>query len=108
MYISVGIIKRDDMKNMNKFCNNFLTENICTVVNLNKSPYDIYIGRPSKWGNPFKTGNRYKDIQLFENYLINNKELFNSLFELKGKILGCFCKPKKCNGDIIAKYVNQL
>ena len=26
------------------------------VVNCKKEPYDVYIGRPSKWGNPFKIG----------------------------------------------------
>ena len=31
-----------------------------TVVNLKKDTYDIYIGRGSKWGNPFPM-NGYSD-----------------------------------------------
>lgn len=26
------------------------------VVHCKKEPYDVYIGRPSKWGNPFVIG----------------------------------------------------
>lgn len=82
------------------------------VVNLKKSPYDVYIGRGSKWGNPFKIGvdgNRKEVIRKYTNYLIGNKELRESaLKELKDKTLGCFCKPKPCHGDILTKYVNKF
>lgn len=87
------------------------------VVNIKDSDqYDIYIGRPSKWGNPyshkdgtlaeFKTGSRKEAIAKYEEYLLNNEDLMNSLHELKGKNLGCWCKPKGCHGDILLKYAN--
>ena len=81
-----------------------------TVVNLNvKKDYDIYIGRGSKWGNPFiigKHGGREEVIELYRQYVLGKEELRNSLCELKGKVLGCHCKPNKCHGDILAKLAN--
>ncbi len=74
------------------------------VVNLKKEPYDIYIGRGSKWGNPFKIGqdgNREEVILKYLNYILNKPELIKDLDELEGKRLGCFCKPLPCHGDIL-------
>ena len=81
------------------------------VVNKYKHVYDVYIGRGSKWGNPFvigKDGTREEVINKYEKYLLNNPELLNSLHELKGKTLGCFCKPKACHGDVLVKYIRKL
>lgn len=61
-----------------------------TVVNKRRENYDIYIGRPSIWGNPFVIG---KD---------GTRELMNRIHELKGKKLGCFCAPLACHGDVLA------
>jgi hypothetical protein len=86
------------------------------VVNLHKEPYDVYIGRPGrgqegKWGNPFssyKNGITVKEsIDKFEEYLLNNIELMTDIHELKGKTLGCFCKPGPCHGDVLAKYADK-
>ena len=81
------------------------------VVNKYKHIYDVYIGRGSKWGNPFvigKDGTREEVINKYEKYLLNSPELLNSLHELKGKTLGCFCKPKACHGDVLVKYIRKL
>ena len=78
------------------------------VVHCKKERYDVYIGRGSKWGNPFimgKDGNREEVIKKYETYLLGNVDLMNSLHELKDKILGCWCKPKACHGDILIKYI---
>lgn len=80
------------------------------VVHCKKEPYDVYIGKGSKWGNPFKIGEhgtRDEVIQMYEKYLLDNDELMRSLPELRGKILGCWCKPKACHGDILAMYANS-
>ncbi|MDC3375208.1 DUF4326 domain-containing protein [bacterium] len=84
--------------------------NLTTVVNLRTEPFDVYIGRAGKgqngkWGNPFNKGTREENIAKFEKYLINNKELMQDLHELRGKRLGCFCKPKACHGDVLKKYI---
>lgn len=91
---------------------------MCKVVHCKKEKFDIYIGRPSKWGNPyshlddsiseFKVDTRQESIDKYEGYLLENKELMNSLHELKYKTLGCWCKPKSCHGDILKKYVDKL
>ena len=70
----------------------------------------VYIGRPSKWGNPFvigKDGSRDEVVKLYENHLINNQKLTNDIHELKDKDLVCFCSPKACHGDVLLKYANN-
>lgn len=85
--------------------------NSITVVNkYHKIPYDIYIGRGSIWGNPFiigKDGNREEVIEKYEEYLVNSPELLKKLPELRGKTLACFCAPKACHGDVLAKYASK-
>jgi hypothetical protein len=85
---------------------------------MKKEPYDIYIGRGSKWGNPFShregtlaehvVKSRSEAIKRYEEYLLQNEDLMSSLHELKGKKLGCWCKPKSCHGDILAKYADSI
>lgn len=86
------------------------------VVHCRKEKYDIYIGRPSIWGNPyshkegtlaeFKVKDRKEAIEKYEQYLLGNKELMNSIHELRGKVLGCWCRPLSCHGDILKKYAD--
>lgn len=86
------------------------------VVHCKREEFDVYIGRGSRWGNPYShkvgtlaehvVGSRQEAIQKFEEYLLSNEELMGSLDELKGKILGCWCKPKACHGDILLRYAN--
>ena len=83
----------------------------CKVVNLRKEKYDSYIGRGSKWGNKFvigRDGDREEVVRKSKEWILQNKELLGSLHELKGKILGCFCKPKACHGDVLVELVNEL
>lgn len=79
------------------------------VVHCKKAQYDVYIGRPSKWGNPFeigKDGSREDVIHKYEKYLLSSPKLISELYELKGKTLGCWCYPNKCHGDILVKYID--
>ena len=80
------------------------------VVHCKKEKYDVYIGRPSKWGNPYnigKDGTRKEVIEKYRKYILSNKELLNSLHELEGQILGCWCSPKSCHGDILIEFINN-
>ena len=80
------------------------------VVHCKKSKYDVYIGRPSIWGNPFtigKDGNRLEVIQKYKEWLYTQSNLLSKIKELRGKILGCWCAPKKCHGDILAELANK-
>ena len=79
------------------------------VVNLKMDQYDIYIGRGGKWGNPFVIGpmmGRDEAIEEFRKYAIA-KGLDKEARALRGKILGCFCKPQNCHGDLLAKWADE-
>ena len=76
------------------------------VVHCKRSTYDIYIGRPSKWGNPFiigRDGNRDQVIARYEQWVITQPHLMAALPELAGRVLGCWCAPNACHGDVLAR-----
>lgn len=87
------------------------------VVHFKKEPYDIYIGRGSKWGNPFThkqetqakyiVASRKEAVEKYEEWLKQQPHLLKVLPELKGKILGCWCKPKACHGDVLLRLAND-
>ena len=79
------------------------------VVHCKKESYDIYIGRPSKWGNPYKIGkdgSREEVIEKYRRHLLLGS-LIKQIGELKDKTLGCWCKPLPCHGDILAHCADQ-
>lgn len=81
------------------------------VVHCKKELYDVYIGRPERWGNPFIIGihgNRNDVIAKYEKWIRNNPELLAHIKELKGKTLGCWCKPEACHGDVLVKLIEEL
>jgi hypothetical protein len=61
-----------------------------TVVNLKYDSYDVYIGRGSKWGNPYHIGklSRKEVIAKYKEWILTKPELLNTLYELKDKKLG--------------------
>lgn len=80
------------------------------VVHCKKEPYDVMIDRTTKWGNPFtigEDGTRKEVIEKYRKWLLNNKELLKCLPELRGKILGCWCKPNACHGDVLLELLEQ-
>jgi hypothetical protein len=91
-----------------------------SVVNISlREPYDVYIGRAvsrrrlaaSPWGNPFKIGRdgtREETIEKYRAYIQTRPDLLARLLELKGKVLGCWCKPELCHGDVLAELADQL
>ena len=93
---------------------------VTKVVNIKIDNCDLYIGRGSKWGNPythikdkntlakFVVGTREEAITKYREYILSKPELMNSLHELEGKVLGCFCKPdKSCHGDILLELLSE-
>ena len=108
-----------------------------TVVNLNKDSYDVYIGRGREkpanmltkeippgeegWlGNPHPIGwcaicrethTRTECIEKFKQdfYIKINSDLEfkKAVLALKGKRLGCYCKPKACHGDVIKEWIES-
>lgn len=94
-----------------------IPEDNCKVVHCKKKKFDVYIGRPSKWGNPYthiqdgKTlakyivGSRDEAIESYREWITNGdgKHLLDDINELNGKTLGCWCKPKSCHGDVLVE-----
>lgn len=81
------------------------------VVHCKKDKYDVYIGRPGPWGNPFeigKDGDREEVVQKYAEWLLAQPELVEKAKqELKGKVLGCWCAPKLCHGNILSQIANE-
>ena len=107
------------------------------VVNLNTDEYDVYIGRGIKkrtnmltegikpgeegWlGNPHPIGycqicstthTREECIEKFKEdfykKLEEDSEFRKAVLALKGKRLGCYCKPKACHGDVIKAWIDS-
>jgi hypothetical protein len=72
-------------------------------------PHDISICRPGKWENPYiigKDGTRAEVIAKFEKH-VRESDLINDIEELRGKVLGCFCPPKPCHGDVLIKILDE-
>ena len=80
----------------------------------------IYVGRPGKWGNPFKIGStlnkvgeictREKSIRLYRFRLETMEAIGKAmpLEELRGKDLVCWCAPLPCHADILLELANEV
>jgi hypothetical protein len=87
------------------------------IVHCKKEPYDVYIGRPSKWGNPFThikdketkaefiVATRNEAISKYREWILTQTALLKDLHELKDKTLGCWCKPQSCHGDVLIDLI---
>lgn len=97
-----------------------------TVVNIKHSKYDVYIGRKGHghdgyFGNPIVVGRLCAcgvkhchgggTLECFRRYFYTRLKydmMFRAMVEqLRGKRLGCFCKPDPCHGDIIVEYLED-
>lgn len=60
----------------------------------------------SRYGNPYKIGrdgNRAEVIARYQDeHLPSRPDLTARLSELHGKVLGCWCHPEPCHGDVLA------
>jgi hypothetical protein len=75
---------------------------------------DVYIGREcrkggwnldaSKWANPF-VGK--EAVDKYRKYILSKPTLLEDIEELRGKRLGCWCKPKPCHGDVLIELLNK-
>lgn len=80
------------------------------VVHVRVAPYDVYIGRPGPWGNPFvvgRDGKRGECVARYAEWIRTQPQLLARLGELKGRVLGCWCKgpatpDRACHGDVLA------
>lgn len=80
------------------------------VVHYRYQSYDMYVGRPSKWGNPFRVGpnQTHADvIAKYRDWICSQPQLIeDAKRELRGKVLGCWCAPRPCHADVLAEIAN--
>ena len=71
----------------------------------------VYIGRGSMWGNSHKLSDHENDrdqvLNLYYTDILKDDELMEKVGELEGKILGCWCAPERCHGEIIHKLAGN-
>ena len=88
---------------------------MCKVLNARKvgkrsSAKQIYIGRPSKWGNPFvigRDGSRAEVIAKYRAWIVTQPQLMGELDELRGRDVVCWCAPLACHGDVLVELANR-
>ena len=69
----------------------------------------VYIGRGSKWGNPFRIGrdgDRAAVIAKYERWLADQHHFLRALDDLADRHLVCFCAPRPCHGDLLLRLAN--
>lgn len=81
------------------------------VAHVRKQLEGVFVGRPTKWGNPFvigQHGDRDVVIARFAAYIDANPVLKAAARkELRGKDLLCYCAPRPCHGDVLLKIAND-
>ncbi len=89
-----------------------MTASITRVVHVKRVAYDVYVGRPSAFGNPFvigRDGTRATVIEKYRAWLLAQPALVERVRrELAGKVLGCWCAPLPCHGDVLADLANGV
>ncbi|MCK1494411.1 DUF4326 domain-containing protein [Bradyrhizobium sp. 180] len=88
---------------------------MCKVLNAREvgkqsSASRVYIGRPSKWGNPFvigRDGTRADVIAKYRAWIAAQPGLMGALDELCGRDLVCWCAPLACDGDALVGLANR-
>ena len=70
----------------------------------------VYVGRPSKWGNPFvigRDGTRDEVIAKYREWILQQPALMASLHEVRGRDLICWCAPESCHADVLRALANR-
>lgn len=77
------------------------------VVHCKKDKFDVYIGRGKKtlgkWGSPYPLKDEKERMRVVHRYtdFCMKQNKFKDIEELRNKILGCWCSPKLCHGDVL-------
>jgi hypothetical protein len=88
---------------------------MCKVLNVRQGGKQptvdrVYVGRPSKWGNPFaigRDGPRDEVIAKHRAWIARQPSLMAALHELRGKNLGCWCAPQRCHAEVPIELANR-
>ena len=68
------------------------------------------IDRATEWGNPFHLpadGDRQTVVENYQWYLERKPSLLGKLDALRGKVLGCWCYPEMCHGEVLEEYADD-
>ena len=68
--------------------------------------------KASPWANPFTVKQHGRDtcLALYEGLVRERiqREGTGELKKLKGKVLGCWCAPEACHGDVLVRILNEI
>lgn len=85
-------------------------------------PNTVYVGRPTKWGNPYIIGRttpyhykltRQEAVDAYQCYITKPnsefaRKLKASISELRGKNLACWCRlDQPCHADVLLEIANS-
>jgi hypothetical protein len=67
----------------------------------------VHGANKSIWANPFKLTKNHDNLeevlQKYEQMIRTTPLLYDSLYRLSGKELGCWCHPSPCHGNVLIK-----
>jgi len=82
-----------------------------------RSTKNAYIGRGSIWGNPyshlvgssaeFQVHSRDEAIEKYREYILENPTLLSQIGDLRGMVLGCWCSPLRCHGEVLLELLDE-
>ncbi len=89
------------------------------VVNCRFQEFDVYIGRPSLFGNPFshlastsaqfRVATREEAVARYREWVKTQPKVLAELPKIRGKRLGCWCSEMKpCHGHVLADLADAL
>lgn len=55
----------------------------------------------------YRTETRQEAIEKYETYIRSRPDLIAALGSLRGKTLGCWCRPKSCHGDVLIRLIEE-
>jgi|SRR5581483_324833 len=96
-----------------------------TVAHCKRDRYDVLVSRPSVWGNPwshkegtlakYKVATLEEALEKYDEWIRSRPDLLAALDELRGKVLGCWCRPKggfkgklRCHAQILAALCDGI
>ncbi len=69
----------------------------------------VYVGRPSRWGNPFRNDERVRLVSSFRAYaaqrILDEPGWLDYLMD--ASYLICWCAPKECHADVLAEMIED-
>lgn len=80
------------------------------IVGTRCAKNQFYVGRPSKWGNPFqigRDGTREEVVEKYMEWFLSQPHLIEAIHELRGKDLICWCSPLCCHADFLLELANE-